>query len=149
MGKPSRDKGLRRERAIVELHVKCGIPAERVPLSGASRYRGNGADIDIYARGADEPPLVAEVKARADGSGFKTLLRWLGSHDALFLWQDRQAPIVVVPAHVWLELLSLIARPAGGSGSIQQEPDADTPRQQARAAAEQGRPFDAIAERAA
>jgi hypothetical protein len=149
MGKPSRNKGLRRERAIVELHVKCGIPAERVPLSGASRYRGNGADIDIYARGATEPPLTAEVKARGDGNGFKTLLRWLGSHDALFLWQDRQAPIVVIPMHVWLEVLGLINRTAGGTGSIQQEPDADTARQQARAAAEHGRPHDAIAERAA
>ena len=57
MGKPSRDKGLRRERAIVELHVKCGIRAERVPLSGALRYRGNGADVDLYVRGPE--PLKA------------------------------------------------------------------------------------------
>ena len=148
MGKPSRDKGLRRERAIVELHVKCGIPAERVPLSGASRYRGNGADIDIYARGASAPPLTAEVKARADGNGFKTLLRWLGSHDTLFLWQDRQAPIVVIPMHVWLEVLGLINRTAGGTGSIQHDPDVNTERLRSRAAAEQGRPHDAIAEAA-
>jgi Holliday junction resolvase len=52
MGKASRDKGLRRERALVEIHRQSGIPAERVPLSGATHYRGNGADIDIYARGA-------------------------------------------------------------------------------------------------
>ena len=70
MGKASRDKGLRRERALVEIHKQSGIPAERVPLSGATRYRGNGADIDIYVRGAAEPPLVAEVKARGDGEGF-------------------------------------------------------------------------------
>ncbi len=75
-----------------------------------SRYRvprtiGNGADIDIYARGPSEPPLVAEVKARGDGEGFKTLERWLGTHDALFLWRDRAAPLVVVPLHVWLELI--------------------------------------------
>jgi len=63
MGKPSRDKGLRRERAIVEIHLKCGIYAERVPLSGAVRYRGNGADVDLYVRGAE--PVKAEVKARA------------------------------------------------------------------------------------
>ena len=63
MGKPSRDKGLRRERAIVDLHVKCGLRAERVPLSGALRYRGNGADVDLYVRGAE--PVKAEVKDRA------------------------------------------------------------------------------------
>ena len=48
MGKPSRDKGLRRERAIVEIHAKSGLRAERVPLSGATHYRGNGADVPIY-----------------------------------------------------------------------------------------------------
>ena len=104
-GKPSHDKGLRRERALVEIHKQSGIAAERIPLSGATHYRSNGADIDIYARGASEPPLVAEVKARGDGEGFKTLERWLGTHDALFLWRDRAAPLVVVPLHVWLELL--------------------------------------------
>jgi hypothetical protein len=40
-----------------------------------------------------------------DGEGFKTLERWLGTHDALFLWRDRAAPLVVVPLHVWLELI--------------------------------------------
>ena len=73
MGKPSRDKGLRRERAIVDIHMKCGLRAERVPLSGALRYRGNGADVDLYVRGAE--PLKAEVKARGEGDGFKTLVR--------------------------------------------------------------------------
>ena len=65
MGKSSRDKGLRRERAIVDIHMKCGLRAERVPLSGAVRYRGNGADVDLYVRGAE--PLKAEVKARGEG----------------------------------------------------------------------------------
>lgn len=65
MGKASRDKGLRRERAIVEIHTKSGLRAERVPLSGATHYRGNGADIDLYVRGAE--PITAEIKARGDG----------------------------------------------------------------------------------
>jgi hypothetical protein len=104
MGKPSRDKGARRERQLVLLHTEAGIHAERVPLSGAARYRGNGADIDIYARGRDAAPIVAEVKARGGGEGFRTLERWLGENDALFLWRDRAAPLVVVPMAVWLEL---------------------------------------------
>jgi hypothetical protein len=108
MGKPSRDKGLRRERAIVDIHMKCGLRAERVPLSGALRYRGNGADVDLYVRGTE--PLKAEVKARGEGDGFKTLERWLGENDALFLWRDRAPPMVVLPLHVWLEIAGRSAR---------------------------------------
>jgi len=108
MAKASRDKGLRRERAIVDIHTKCGLSAERVPLSGALRYRGNGADVDLYVRGSE--PLKAEVKARGEGDGFKTLERWLGENDALFLWRDRAPPMVVLPLHVWLEIAGRSAR---------------------------------------
>ena len=48
---------------------------------------------------------MPQVKARGDGEGFKTLARWLGTNDALFLGRDRAAPLVVVPLHVWLELI--------------------------------------------
>jgi hypothetical protein len=116
MGKASRDKGLRRERAIVEIHAKSGLRAERVPLSGATHYRGNGADIDLYVRGAE--PIKAEVKARGDGDGFRTLERWLGGNDALFLWRDRAAPFVVLPLHVWLDV-------AGRSAHADADLDAD------------------------
>ncbi len=105
MGKPSRDKGQRRERQIVALHVGLGIHAERVPLSGASRYRGNGADIDIYPFGEDAGALVGEVKARRNGEGFKTLERWLAENDMLFLVRDRQEPMVVLPWATWERLL--------------------------------------------
>ena len=44
-----------------------GVHVERVPLSGASRYRGNGADVDVYARGKEEAPFVCEVKSRKNG----------------------------------------------------------------------------------
>ena len=89
MGRRSRDKGARRERAIAELHMACGLRAERVPLSGAAHYRGNSADVDLYVRGGT--PVRAEIKARGDGDGFRTLERWLGTNDALFLWRDRAA----------------------------------------------------------
>ena len=141
MGKASRDKGLRRERAIVELHVKCGIHAERVPLSGALRYRGNGADVDIYGRGAE--PLKAEVKARSAGTGFRTLERWLGENDLLFLMRDRATPLVVLPMHVWMEIICRSA--------VQADADADHQRCQRRDAAEVGAipANDAIARRVA
>jgi hypothetical protein len=140
MGKASRDKGMRRERALVEIHTKCGIHAERVPLSGASHYQGNGADIDLHVRGPQ--PVKAELKARGEGNGFKTLHRWLGDNDALFLWRDRAAPFVVLPLHVWLEI-------AGRSARLDADGDAD--RRERRSAIEQGPmpPADAIARSAA
>ncbi len=105
MGKPSRDKGQRRERQIVALHVALGIHAERVPLSGASRYQGNGADIDVCVDGKDAGALVGEVKARRGGEGFKTLEKWLGANDMLFLVRDRADPLVVGPWRVWERLV--------------------------------------------
>ena len=146
MGKASRDKGLRRERAIVDIHTKCGIHAERVPLSGAVHYRGNGADVDLYVRG--EQPVKAEVKARGDGDGFRTLERWLGGNDALFLWRDRAAPFVVLPLHVWLEVAGRSAGPAANANA---NADADADRRARRRDAELGPlpPSDAIAHEAA
>ena len=51
MGAMSKRKGSRIERELVELHRDIGVHAERVPLSGASRYRNGGYDIDIYPHG--------------------------------------------------------------------------------------------------
>ena len=105
MGKPSRDKGARRERQIVAKHEAMGVHAERVPLSGAARYRGNGADVDVYPFGEDAPPFTSEVKARASGAGFKTLESWLGDADAMFLIRDRSEPLVVLPWTSWARLV--------------------------------------------
>jgi hypothetical protein len=117
MGKASRDKGARREIAIVARHRNIGVKAERVPLSGASRYRGNGADVDIYPFGPDAAPLLCEVKARENGEGFKTIEAWLGDHDVLFLQRDQEAvgqpapePLVVIPWRVWDRFLRMTKR---------------------------------------
>jgi hypothetical protein len=140
MGKASRDKGLRRERAIVDVHRKSGIHAERVPLSGALGYRGNDADVDLYVRGA--LPVKAEVKARRDGAGFKTLLAWLGSKDALVLIQDRTMPLVVVRFDIWLE----VAR----RSALFREPDGDAEPAASRIEVEPGpRPPTAVMARGA
>jgi hypothetical protein len=100
-----RNKGIRIEREIVNLHKQAGIDAERVPLSGASRYQGNGSDLDIYPSGRAAGALKAEVKGRASGAGFTMLERWLGKYDVLFLRRDRQDPLVVVPWQTWIALL--------------------------------------------
>lgn len=105
MSRMQRNKGARIEREIVELHRQLGLRAERVPLSGAMRYQGNGADVDVYAFGPDEAPLVSEVKARANGEGFATLERWLSDADTLFLRRNHAEPIVVLPWRVWARLV--------------------------------------------
>jgi hypothetical protein len=104
MARASRDKGARRERQVVELHKGLGVKAERVPLSGATRYQGGGHDVDVYRAGRDAP-LCCEVKARGDGQGFKTLERWLSLNDALFLVRDREPPLVLLPWRVYAELI--------------------------------------------
>jgi hypothetical protein len=83
-----------------------GIHAERYPLSGASRFRGSGHDLDVYAFGADQAPIVAEVKGRKDGDGFITLERSLGDYDALFLRRNHAEPLVVLPWRLWVRLLT-------------------------------------------
>jgi len=104
-GARHRRKGLRVEREIVDLHRQIGIFAERVPLSGASKYRGNGADVDVYANGHEEAPLVAEVKARKNGSGFVQLETWLNSYDLLFLRRNNSTPLVVLPWRTYEQFL--------------------------------------------
>jgi len=124
MGRASRDKGARREREIVNRHIAAGCAAQRVPLSGQSRYRGNGADVDIYLRGRDSAPFVAEVKARGDGDGFATIARWLGENDLLFLVADRADPLVVVPWERWLDILEILgARRYQPPGTVTDAPD--------------------------
>jgi len=109
-GARHRRKGDRIERELVHRHRALGIKAERYPLSGASRFRGSGHDVDIYALGSEEAPLVAEVKARANGAGFTTLESWLGDYDALFLRRNNADPMVVVPWRVWAALLAKVRR---------------------------------------
>jgi Holliday junction resolvase len=109
-GRRSRVKGDRIEREIVSRHAAIGIKAERYPLSGGSRFRGSGHDVDIYAFGKDEGPLVAEVKSRRSGAGFVTLERWLGEYNCLFLRRNTAEPMILLPWRVWAALLARIRR---------------------------------------
>src|SRR5262249_1452635 len=98
------------EREVVDRHHDLGIKAERYPLSGSSRFRGSGHDVDIYAFGTDEAPLVAEVKKRKGGAGFTQLERWLGDYDLLVLRRNHADPMVVLPWRVWARLLERVRR---------------------------------------
>jgi hypothetical protein len=97
-GRKSRNKGLRVERLFAALHEEAGLRAERVPLSGSAGGSFTG-DLIVEAR------YRAECKSRAKGSGFSTIADWLDGNDFLFLKADRQAPLVVMPWHRYLELM--------------------------------------------
>ena len=102
-GRASRRKGDAIERALVAAHKALGVSAERVPLSGASHYQGNGADMDLLINGR---VWKAEAKARKNGEGFRVIEEWLGDNDVLFLKRNRNPPLVVLPFAQWAELVS-------------------------------------------
>jgi hypothetical protein len=107
-GPSHRRKGARLEREIVDRHKACDIYAERYPLSGSSRFRGNSHDVDIYLFGRAEAPIASEVKGRKNGSGFATIEKWLAEHDALFLRRDSADPLVVLPWRMWACILKRV-----------------------------------------
>jgi hypothetical protein len=84
-GARHRRKGDRIDRELVALHRALGVFCERVPLSGAQRYQGNGA-------------------------GFATLESWLGEFDVLFLRRYRADPLVCIPWPVWVRLLERLRK---------------------------------------
>jgi Holliday junction resolvase len=110
MSKSQRDKGSRVEREIVDRHEAIGIHAERYPQSGGTKFRNSGHDIDIYANGRENAPLVAECKARKHGGGFTQLEKWLSDFDVLFLRRDRADPLVLLPWRTWVALLEKTRR---------------------------------------
>ena len=50
--------------------------------------------------------LIAEVKARKDGEGFKTLEGWLGENDMLLLKRNNAEPLAVMPWDVLVTFLT-------------------------------------------
>jgi Holliday junction resolvase len=107
MGRASRDKGNRTERAIVRLLQGRGFAAERVPLSGAARGRFGG-DVSVPVLGIDRR---CEVKCRADG--FRELYRWLDGADFLIVKCDRGEPLVVIPLRLAAEIAMAAERSKG------------------------------------
>ena len=116
MGKLSRTKGISTEREIVNLHLKIQIKAERVPLSGATKYQQNGQDVDIYGLGDNAAPLMCQVKRLHGSRGCQGILKALGEADALFLRFDAEPgqaappPTVIIPWSTWERVLSAARR---------------------------------------
>ena len=97
MGKFSRDKGAREERAIVNFHKERGVDAKRVPLSGAAA----GFKHDVMIGG-----LTAEAKLRK--TGFKQIYDWLSGDDQpdiLTIRVDGKERIYIMRESIWIKLL--------------------------------------------
>ena len=111
-GKSSRDKGGRVERELVQKLRDAGFSDTfRVPLSGAAEGFKGDINIKMSAIGGNvlgvEETLVAEVKARKDGTGFKQLEDWKGDHDYLFLKRNNSDPMVAMDWDEFVRLLAL------------------------------------------
>ena len=103
MGKSQRDKGSRVERELVNRLKDSGVTAQRVPLSGmCAGYKG---DIELQVGGE---PWVAEVKSRAQASGWRMVKVWLGENDLLFLREDGvKDPLVVMNWNRFMDLMGV------------------------------------------
>ncbi len=100
MGKFSRDKGNREERAIVSLHRMHGFESKRVPLSGSAvGFKG-----DVMVHG-----LVGESKLRA--TAFKKIYEWLGDNDFLCLRADNSERLYIIREDRWIAMLKDHVRP--------------------------------------
>ena len=99
MGKFSKRKGYRVEAKLVKELNKGGIKCRRQPMSGAIQDFPH--DIEIR-----EPRMTVEVKARANGEGFKTLERWKGSADILALHKDHGTTLMCLDINLFIELLT-------------------------------------------
>jgi hypothetical protein len=104
MGRASRDKGARIERALVAALQCRGFAAERVPLSGAVRGRFSG-DVSVPLLGMDRR---IEVKGRANG--FARLYGWLAGADVLVIKADRKEPLVCLPLRLAAEIAAAAER---------------------------------------
>ena len=107
-GRASRDKGNRAERKLVDLLNRVGRNAKRVPNSGSSQGEFSGDLHFDYPVGGLQPLIrrgVGEVKCRRDGAEWKTIKGWLDEYQALFLVQDREEPLVVLPWAVFEDLM--------------------------------------------
>lgn len=90
MPNPQRQKGDRFEREIVASFEGDGMPAQRVPLSGAAGGMFSG-DIHIVTR-LGRRKVECKVRARA----WKDLYEWLAGNWALVIKRDRSEPLVVM-----------------------------------------------------
>lgn len=98
----AKNKGRRGEHFMVDMHTGIGIPSERVPLSGSlgGKYSGDVAIPNVH-----NAILRCEVKSRKSSNGFAVVRNWLSNSDILFIKEDRQTPLVVMPWETYAKLI--------------------------------------------
>ena len=98
MSSPSKRKGSGYELEVVRDHQELGVQASKQPLSGALGGKDAG-DVQIAGR-------ICECKRRR--KSFTTLYKALeqgGGSDALFVRDDNQETLVVLPWETWTQVM--------------------------------------------
>ncbi|MDD2212182.1 MAG: hypothetical protein PHW39_02865 [Syntrophomonadaceae bacterium] len=98
MGKMQRDKGNRFERSAVNAFKAFNIPAQRVPLSGATEYAKGDIEITLQEK-------IYRVECKARAAGFKQLYTWIDGNDLLVIKADRQSALVVIDLEEFCKLV--------------------------------------------
>lgn len=101
MGKPSRDKGSRYERELVQDFAAFGLRSRRVPLSGATEYAKN--DVEVVAGYDGKTVFSGEAKRRKALPKFFT--EALDGADFAAFRQDHGETLIVLRLKTFAELL--------------------------------------------
>lgn len=105
MANRSKQKGYRAERKMLNWLKGVGLVARKVPLSGQTLDFKDDLEIEW----TDGDVLRAEVKARKSPPPWLTIKKWLGQADLLFLVEDYEEPLVVMPAAMFEVLVAQAA----------------------------------------
>lgn len=108
MANRAKQKGYRVERKMVAWLTEMGLKARKVPLSGQTADFKD--DLEIATAGSLPTTLRVEVKARKSPPPWLTVKKWLGQADLLFLAEDYEDPLVVMPAELFEALMKEIVR---------------------------------------
>ena len=99
MPNPSRQKGDRLEREIVQLFQRHNILAKRTPMSGAIA----GWEGDVIIKIGDKSERI-ECKRRK--AGFGTIYRWLAGNYLLAIRDDQTEPLIVMRAADFVQIVA-------------------------------------------
>ena len=107
MGTKSLRRGKSFEYRIRNWFIKKGFKAERVPVSGNSRFQKGDIVVEIN----QDLNLVVECKRRTDA--YKELFKWIeemkkNRADVLVLGVGRQKPLVIMEIDAFLEMVKRI-----------------------------------------
>ena len=98
MPNPSRDKGSRFERELVDAFRSAGLDAYRIPLSGAAT--GFKSDVQVRLPGGTK---TIECKSRHNG--FRQVYEYLEGSDYLAIKQDRHETLMVMRLEAFIEFI--------------------------------------------